>query len=551
MFDISNFHHYAPSALKIQSKSSGLVPFNLRKIQLRYLEHLKNDFPDGIIRSICLKPRQAGWSTIIAGLNTHRIATNYSSKGIVMADKFDRTMAVHSIYTTMIDNLPAPLKPMIAKRNESEVLFDNPDPLKRERFPGLASGFITETALDENAGKSSSRQWAHLSEYAFYKFAMELDQSVQNSIPLVRGTAIFKESTASGVSGTGESFYAQWMAAERGDYIYRPFFIAWYEIEDYAMEVPRGFILTKEEIELVKRCPLITNANLVWRRMKMREIHTDSDSGLSPEELFCQDFPSWPEQAFLSTGRPIFDMTQLKNDIADLRANPPEIASIKIAQPNLSMYPDLLTIFKVPVKGKKYVIGADIAEGLEQGDSSSAKILDEDLNEVGLFHGKIDPDRFGRVLVELAKIYNNALLVPEINNMGFSTLEAIKQMGYLRVYMRSVQDEIEESKETAKLGWRTTSSNKQKMLNGLIAAYRDGEIKIIDINLLREMTMLTREENGNVSLNSRDRVVAACLALEGMKQTYEPATVFDPNKKERIIFEKQDRSRDQIAKRKI
>jgi len=134
------------------------------------------------------------------------MCTQYSYRGIVAADKFARTQAIHNIYTTMIDNLPKPLTPMIAKRNESEVLFDNPDPFKRDSNPGLASGFLTETAQDKDAGKSSSRQFAHLSEYAFYPFAMELDQSVQNSIPLAKNTAIWKESTANGMGGDGQSF---------------------------------------------------------------------------------------------------------------------------------------------------------------------------------------------------------------------------------------------------------------------------------------------------------------------------------------------------------
>lgn len=548
MFDIHNFEHYSRAALKIQTKSNGLQPFKLRKIQLKFIEHLKNDFPDGIVRSISLKCRQTGWSTLIAGINTHKICTSYSHKGILIADKFARSQAIHSIYATMIDNLPGPITPMIAKRNESEILFDNPDPSKRDRFPGLSSGFVTETAQDKDSGKSSSRQFAHLSEYAFFPFAMELDQSVQNSIPLAKGTAIWKESTASGMAGTGESFYEQWMAAERGDYIYRPFFVPWFDVEDYALEVPRGFILTKEEIDIIKRCPEITNANLVWRRMKMKEIHTSSESGLTPEELFKQDFPSYPEEAFLSTGRPVFDMNKLKEDINDLRKEPPQLATIKITQPFLSMYPGLLKIFATPIKGKKYMIGADVSEGLEIGDASSAKILDEDLNEVGLFHGKLDPDHFGEVLVELARIYNNALLIPEINSMGSTTLQAIKRAGYLRVWMRSVQDEIQESKETAKMGWRTTAANKQQLLNGLITAYRDGDLKIRDIEVLREMSKVVRGENGHVDLNGKDRVVALCLGIVGIGQSYEKAVIYNPNKQEKLIFETRDESRSKIIK---
>jgi hypothetical protein len=550
LFDLTNFTHYAPAALVIKTKLHGLRPFKLRKYQLRYLEHLKNDFPDGIIRSISLKPRQAGWSTLIAGINMHAMATRFNERGIMLADKFSRTNDVHGIYSAFVDNMPRCLLPMIDANNTEEISFDNPNKDKRLTHPGLGSSVKSETAQDPNAGRSGTRMFAHLTEYAFYPYAASVDEGVQNSVPLAKGTRIFKESTANGMGGHGESYYEQWMAAERGDYIYKPFFVAWYEIDDYQLPVPLGFRLNKTEIELVTRCPEITDANLVWRRLKISEYSKDRESSLAPDERFKQDFPSYAEEAFLSSGRPVFDLDKVKQQIDYLKNDSPKPVNIKITQEHLRMFPELLTVYATPIKGKKYFIGADVAEGLEVGDSSSAFIMDDDHRQVAIFHGKIDPDLYGRVLVELAKIYNSALLIPEKNNMGHTTLNAIKQMGYLKVYMTAIEDELEDSKETSKLGWVTTSKSKQKMINGFIGSFRDDEIEVLDVNLLREMMSITREPNGDIVLNGKDRTVAACLALIGTTQVYEAATVFDPNKKERLIFEKKDKSREQIMKEK-
>lgn len=548
MFDLFKFEDYCPAVLKIKTKLHGVQPFKLRKYQLRYLKHLKEDFPDGIIRSINLKPRQAGWSTLIAGLNMHAMATRFNERGIMLADKFARTNDVHGIYSTYVDNMPKSILPMISANNSEEIVFDNPNRFDRVRNPGLGSSLKSETAQDPNAGRSGTRMFAHLTEYAFYPYATQVDEGVQNSVPLAKGTRIFKESTANGMGGDGLSFYEQWMASERGDYIYKPFFVAWYEIDDYQMRVPLGFKLNKAEIELVTRCPEITDANLVWRRLKISEYASDPESSLSPEERFKQDFPSYPEEAFLSTGRPVFDTDKLKNQIDSLRRSPPPKVSIKIVQPNLKMFADLLTVYFVPEKGRKYFIGADVAEGLEIGDSSSAHIIDDNHRQVAKFHGKIDPDLYGRVLVELAKIYNNALIVPEKNNMGHTTLNAIKDEGYLRVYMTAIEDELEQSKETAKLGWVTTVKSKQKMINKLIASHRDDENQILDIDLLREMLTIVREANGDVVLNGKDRTVAVCLALMGTTQAYEPAKITDPDKKERLILTTRDATRERIAR---
>lgn len=548
MSDLLNFKWYAPRVLKIQTKSNGMQPFKLRKIQLKYLDHLKNDFPDGIIRSICLKARQVGQSTLIAGINTHNTITRYNHNGIVMADKYDRSQAVFGIYKRLITNIPDRLKPMIAKFNDHEIIFDNPNSFQRTTKPGLGSSLIAETGMDQDAGKSASRQWAHLSEYAFYQFSSEIDQSVQNSIPLAKGTMIVKESTANGMGSTGESFYNQWVAAERGEYLYKPFFVAWYDVEDYRMNVPRGFILDKEEIDLIKRCPDITNENLAWRRYKISEIMTSADSYLTPSELFKQDFPSFPEEAFLSSGNPVFDIEKINRDILKLKANPPPLITVKHTKKYISMYAKSLKVYVTPKAGEKYFIGADVAMGLQGGDYSHAKIIDSNMREVANFHAHLDPDHFGRVLVELAMTYNKALITPEKNAMGHTTLNAIKEMGYLRIYTSAIQDEIEENKLTHKLGWTTTAKSKQVMLNALIASYRDGEIEIRDIDTLREMLGVTRESNGDVVLNSKDRIVATCLAIMGTTQGYESATVYSPDKPKKLIFETMDKSREEIAK---
>jgi hypothetical protein len=547
---IRNFEWYAERILKIRTKINGLQPLKLRKSQKRFLKHLQEDFPNGIIRSINLKPRQAGWSTIIAGYNVHRMATSFDERGIMLADKFARTQEVHGIYQTYVNNIPAELRPMIAKNNSDEILFDNPDPMDRVKRPGLGSGFKSETAQDPNAGRSGTRKWAHLTEYAFYPYADSVDEGIQNSIPLAPGTRIFKESTAYGMSGVGESFYVQWQAAVAGESIYRPFFVAWYEIDDYALPVPRGFILTKQEIDLIKRCPDITNENLVWRRLKLKEYAAGTESIFSPEERFCQDFPSYPEEAFLSTGRPVFDLNKLKAHINELRSAPSPLASVRLSKQYLTMYPQFLKVYKVPQKGRKYVIGGDVAEGVEEGDFSNAVVLDaETLEEMAVFHGHLDPDHFGNVMVDLAEIYNEALLVPEINNMGHTTLEAIKRRDYFKVYMRAVYDEIDQSKETLKMGWRTTKKNKQSMLSRLVARYRDDETLIRSIETLKEMMNLNRESDGNVELTGKDRVVGYCLALMGVDQIYEAAKITNPNKKPKLHLEKRDMSREVISAR--
>lgn len=529
--NLFDFKWYSENLMSIQTKVDGLQPFKLRKIQNRYVDHLNKDFPNGIIRSIVLKPRQSGFSTLVAGINCHKMWTRKDEKGIMLADKLARTKEVFSIYDTFRKSMSPYLLPTAHKKDilNSEEWY----------FESMRCGFKSETSNDPNAGRSGTRRWAHLTEFAFYSNADSIDEGVQNSIPLAHGTRVFKESTAYGISGVGKSFYNQWEAANRGDSIYKPFFVSWFEVEDYAITPFGKFELTKLEKDLIKMCPEVTIPNLAWRRLKLSEYASSTDQIFTPEERFAQDFPSYPDEAFLSSGRPVFDQDKLRKHIHHLTINTPAKIKVNITKPFLTMYQQFLTVFKTPEKNERYIIGADTAEGLEHGDYCSAFIMNKACEQVAMFHGKIDPDHFGKLLVELAKIYNEALLVPEINNTGYATLSAIKNESYFKVYMRSVFDEIG-IEQSDKMGFRTTAQTKQLMLSKLIALYRDDGIRIVDVNLLKEMQNLTRESNGNVTLNSQDRVVACCLACMGLDQSYEPAIIVNPNVKEKLQFETRD-----------
>lgn len=471
------------------------------------------------MRIVALKPRQAGFSTITASRFSHRMFTDYHYTGLMMADKKARTDTVAGIYKTFLNELDGDIKPMIAKNNTEEVLLDNPDEKLRKVNPGLGSGIIFETGNDPNAGRSGTRRFAHLTEHAFYRYAKEIDDGVQNSIPLADDTAIIKESTANGRAGTGKSFYDLWQAAKRGESIYKPFFVAWYEVDDYFITPPDNWKATKKELDILKKHPTVTEANLMWRRLKIQEyLNDDEDTILTPEERFCQDFPLDDEEAFLSTGAPVFDNEKVNALIRKLRENKPiEIQHrFEIKSRIVKQFFDGLKIYAPPRENRQYYIGADVSEGLAIGDASSAFIMDHEYRQVARWHGKIDPDMFGHLLIAIGEIYNNALIIPESNAMGHTTVTTIRNQGYPMLYKELVEDESE-GKRVVKYGWRTTVKSKMDMLNEAVKFIRDGECQILDVKLPEEMALVAREENGKVVLNGRDRVVAFALALMGRK----------------------------------
>ena len=70
------------------------------------------------------------------------------------------------------------------------------------------------------------------------------------AVPNKKGTAIFVESTANGVSGI---FYDLWKGAVDGTNGYVPVFIPWFMDPEYRETVPSNFEITPEETELSKK----------------------------------------------------------------------------------------------------------------------------------------------------------------------------------------------------------------------------------------------------------------------------------------------------------
>ena len=176
-----------------------------------------------------------------------------------------------------------------------------------------------------------------------------------------------------------------------------------------------------------------------------------------------------------------------------------------------------LRIYEKPLDQKGYSIGADVSEGLAIGDLSTACVLDSNKKQVAQYGGKIHPKDFGKMLCRLGKYYNTAILVPEVNNIGISTIDAIVELGYNQIYTREVE-EIRGEELQKKIGWQTNKKTKMKALNEFVANYRDKEVLLYDDRLLKEMAKVRVEDDGKVILNGKDYVVSVMLAIQGLEQ---------------------------------
>jgi hypothetical protein len=533
--------NYLPKCLKIRTKEGTLAPFELNDEQrklLSIIESLKDR--NKPIRIIILKARQLGMSTFTEGVIFNDTATRPFRNSLIVAHEDSASQNLYTMYKTFYENLPEELTPMKKYSNQQELLFENPTnniDEKREN-PGLSSKVRVASAKNVNTGRSSTIHNLHASETAFWADAETLMTGLMQCVPDVPNTMVIIESTANGVGGY---FYNMWKSAEKGENDFTPVFFAWFDHKEYTRPFEtedekeefintveavkrdeKGFPVFTKEHEMMEKYSL-TYEQLNWRKYTIaNKLHGD-------EELFCQEYPSNPDEAFLVSGRPRFSPEALKEYLKQtedgITGYLTETAQGVRFERNDKGY---VTIFKEPEEDRYYSIGADVAEGLVTGDYSCAVVGSDDFNIHAIWHGHIDPDLFGDELVYLAKFYNDAYIGCERNNHGLTTLKAIQRKDYWNIYYQKIYDKIADV-ITQKIGWGTDRRTKPLMINKLAEFIRERWLGIKWKLLIDECLTYIIEDDGSTNAQEGchdDTVMATAimlqLILEGKGEDFVP-----------------------------
>jgi hypothetical protein len=224
----------------------------------------------------------------------------------------------------------------------------------------------------------------------------------------------------------------------------------------------------------------------------------------------AQEYPATPEEAFVGSGNPFFNLQNL----AKFTPIDP-IWQGEIRRDGKKTFLDecdgRLVIWDLPNDEDKYsyVIGADIAQGLEHGDFTVAYVLCVQTNEiVAMWRGHEDPDIFGfEVLPALGWFYRYAVIAPEFNNHGMTTTKALQRAKYGRIYRRRTLSKRHE-KPLEQLGWLTTNTSKPWLADELAAWLREVE-NVPDEATVAELRSFTRDEKGRLSGSPHDDCVMA------------------------------------------
>ena len=500
--------------LTIQKKDLKVEPIDLADpfawAQLAFLKEIERQYNLGLpVRIIVLKGRQIGISTCTEGTLFNWTFIHPGTRSLVIAHETKAAQHLFDMTKLMWEEWPF-----------NGLYTEKHNTVKSLAWVETRSSMSVATAKNAGSGRSFTYHAVHCSECAFWEDPERLMVGLNQSVPYKHGTIVVLESTANGV---GNWYHEEWNRAVHGESQYVPMFFPWFMHEDYSFPntTLQEWELNKEERELLhdgvyfngQRFRL-TLGQLAWRR------HTIMNDCLGDVEMFYQEYPCTPNQAFLSTGRNVFPLERLDEHTQEqvgvkgmLVNDNGRITFVRDAS-------GPLTIFKAPGRDpvlSKYVVAGDPTK-TTYGDAACIQVLNRfTFEQVAVFHMHLDAVPFAHEIMKLGYFYNEAIVNTEIEGPGYATIGVILDNGYPDVWQHRWGDKAP-GKVSQSYGWSTNYQRKHwaiEKVKFLLA--QKGGLKIHDALTHDQMENYVYQENGEMGpasdrLND-DAVMALAIAI--------------------------------------
>lgn len=505
------------SKLPIKNPDKVIVPFRVRPAQSAFLD-LMSQLQERrrLPRVIIVKSRRVGVSSIcVALLTVHSLVIENADARITAhlnataKELFEGGKLMHRQLRSGVEfggevienDAPDPTAQVIrygAETHASKLTFGTANTVAGGRGMGFSALLATEAAYYEQEGSFTS---------------------LFPALPMKNLFFGFLESTANGVEGIGGPFYENYLAATSGDNELAPFFIGPQDdptcvVDDETarriMDRPTDPDNEAEEKDLIQRFHLNIN-QLAWRRItyegpdcmrQLNKLHTD--------------FPYWWEQAFVSSGEPVFT-DQEKRKARESVKNAPSARHVEILALGTGPQRQLkvqnrsdghITIWQEPEVDHYYYIGADAASGKDEGDFAAAAVYDgttgtqvaeyekragvhefaDDLDKLGRYYGKYMPLKQAMMNIEISC------------NLGFTVFQRLRSdFHYSNWYRWRSKDDRMAQRVASKfpaLCWETTSRSREMLMNHYRIGLMQDEVYPRSQTVLSQIERCERKEFG-------------------------------------------------------
>ena len=359
---------------------------------------------------------------------------------------------------------------------------------------------IVASSTSSSAVRGGSYNMIFLDEFAFvpHNVAEDFFSSVYPTISSGKNTKVVIVSTPNGMN----LFYKLWSDAESGKNSYNPIEVHWSEIPG------------RDE---------------KWKKETIAN---------TSQEQFNREF----ECEFLGSINTLIHPTKIKSMVFD---DP--------IQRNAG-----LEIYKKPEKDRLYAMVCDVARGTEQDYSA---FLVFDVSElpyriVGKYrNNEIKPLLFPNVIHDVAKAYNNAYVMIEVNDIGEQVATAMQyDLEFDNLIMASMRGRAGQilgsgfSGGKVQLGVRTTKAVKMLGCSNLKQLVETDKLIINDYDLITEFSTFVKHGQSFQAEEGHTDDLAMCCVLFGWmtNQTYfKELTNVDI--RERMFLEQQDQLEQDMA----
>jgi hypothetical protein len=448
----------------IIDKGGRKIPLLAKPGQLEFDSQLEAQRTAGKpMRALNLKARQVGMSTWSQAKAIHRCTLRERYDALTVAHDRETGAKLYRMAETIYANLPEDpeLKPALGQHRRQRFLHFAGDALwtSGDAFPD--SRYYVDTAGEFQAGRGGTYRFVHGSEVAFWPQIMLKLTALMAAVPDDPESLIVLESTANGFN----EFKDIWDDAEEGRSDYIAFFWPWWREQEYTrpflteLERERFAVgdpsdpYAEEETELIKLAATqgfeLTLEQLNWRR------YVIANKCGGDVRIFHQEYPSSPEEAFISTGKKVFDPYRVAHllvtvDLTDPKvpteANPgPVIGDLKAAEERTEVSSRAGATIQIPTKSLwvprlpgisnptapwrlwldrddrgmpaspqgEFIVFVDPSGGqmeeTDEPDFHAVEVIDHATgDQVAEYRSRIDPDLLAREVLLVALYFNNA-----------------------------------------------------------------------------------------------------------------------------------------------
>ena len=543
--------------LRIRTLENGqyrLLPLVLNREQGQILDAIEEmELDNKPVRIIIDKSRKVGVSTLIEAVAYHYCMFSRNAHAIVVAHLQGATERIFDITKRFHENMHPGLAAVApAKDLKNLIKFNHGSNLE----------VMTQGSTD--AARGSTPSFLHISELGLWDrhrsttSAEDVLQSTFGSIEDQPGTTVIIESTANGPRG---AFYDRWAAAvnDSPGNLFKPLFFGWQDHAAYRLEKLEGDDGILEQLKAAWDLGDQAFVDSILEELGFDHFWGDrmQEFNLEPCQVrwahrtmatkfggdirrFDTEYPlSW-QISFQSSGGSVFDMPEVATLLESV-PKPTEKFEAFNEDGSIQRGGTSWHMFHPPEPGHEYLIGVDSAAGILEGDYSCAQVLDRtDQKQAAELYAKLPPDDLAEQVIRAGRLYNEALVVPEVDGPGLVLLRILLDH-YPEVYRRSNSTAWAQA-----WGFKTTYQTRDAAITEFAGALRTGSWKFNSKRLLNECLTFVYDQSGKPAAlpGSHDDAVMAMaiaiyvdkeLGIPGFGGVVSPKVVYDRNSVARLL----------------